>query len=79
MIMPIAITKSANQICSILLFVQGKEMARKTRKQSKRHRRRTLRRKQHKGGRDSQSLIPPTSAFKANTPVSSDNAWYKIA
>ena len=64
----------------ILLFVQSKEMARKmkTRKNSRRHRRRTYRRK-HKGGADSQALIPPTSAFKHAAPVNSDNAWYKIA
>jgi len=42
-------------------------MNKKTRKQRK-HRRRTLRRKRV-GGRDSQTLIPPTSAFKA--PVNS--------
>ena len=63
---------------SILLFVQSKQMPRtKTHKQSKRNRRRTLRRKR-KGGADSQALIPPTSAFK-NYPVNSDNAWHKIA
>jgi hypothetical protein len=53
--------------------------SKKTRKQSKRNRRRTLRRKTRKGGSDSQSLIPPTSAFKYAAPVNSDNAWYKIA
>jgi hypothetical protein len=64
---------------SILLFVQSKEMSTKTRKQSKRHRRRTLRRKTRKGGLDSQALVPPSSAFKNATPVNSDNTWYKIA
>jgi hypothetical protein len=41
--------------------------SKRTRKQRK-NRRRTLRRKRV-GGRDSQALIPPTSAFKA--PVNS--------
>jgi hypothetical protein len=54
-------------------------MSRKTRKQSKRQRRRTLRRKTSKGGSsNTQSLIPPTSAFKNITPVNSNNLWYKI-
>ena len=54
-------------------------MSVKTRKQLKRNRRRTLRRKNRKGGSNSQALIPPTSAFKNAAPVNSDNVWYKIA
>jgi len=54
-------------------------MTGKTRKQSKRQRRRTLRRKTRKGGSKSQPLIPPNSAFKSAAPVNSDNMWYKIA
>jgi len=54
-------------------------MPSKSRKQSKKQRRRTIRRKSHKGGSNSQSLIPPTSAFKVAAPVNSDNAWHKIA
>ncbi len=53
--------------------------SKKTRKQTKRNRRRTLRRKTRKGGSTSQSLVPPTSAFKYAAPVNSDNAWHKIA
>lgn len=55
-------------------------MPRKTRKQMKRQRRKTLRRiPKKKGGADSQSLVPPSSAFKVAAPVNSDNEWYKIA
>jgi hypothetical protein len=54
-------------------------MSKKTLKQSKRNRRRTIRRKTRKGGSNSQALIPPTSAFKNAAPVNSDNAWHKIA
>lgn len=54
-------------------------MPSKTRKQSRRQRRRTLRRKTHTGGLNSQLLSPPTSAFKNAAPVNSDNNWYKIA
>jgi hypothetical protein len=54
-------------------------MSKKTRKQSKRQRRRTLRRKSTKGGSNTQPLTPPTSAFKNISPVNSDNLWYKIA
>ena len=54
-------------------------MTGKTRKQSKRQRRRTLRRKTRKGGLNSQALLPPNSAFTNATPVNSDNVWYKIA
>jgi hypothetical protein len=78
----------------ILLFVQSKEMARKTRKHSRKQRRRTLRRiprRSRKGGANadvsiappnSQTLIPPSSAFtdKAGaTPTNSDNIMGKIA
>jgi hypothetical protein len=66
-------------------------MPRKTRKVSRKHRRRTLRRiprRSRRGGGDpnvmppnSQQLIPPNSSFgaKIGAPVNSDNAWYKIA
>jgi len=43
--------------------------SKKTRKQ-RRNRRRTLRKKRV-GGRDSQTLIPPTSAFRVAAPVNS--------
>jgi hypothetical protein len=53
---------------------------RKHSKKSRRHTRRRIPRKGKKGGAlESQSLIPPTSAFKNGTPVNSDNAWHKIA
>jgi len=56
-------------------------MPRKTRKQYRRSRRRTLRHKKRKGGGDSQSLQIPSSAFgpKIGAPVNSTDAWYKIA
>ncbi len=57
-------------------------MPRKTRKVSRKHNRRTLRRlprKVKKGGADSQSLQIPSAGFKIAAPVNSDNAWYKIA
>jgi hypothetical protein len=71
-------------MCSILLlFVQSKEMPRKTFKKSRKQRRRTLRRlrKNKKGGADSQSLEIPSASFgpKIGAPVNSDNAWHKIA
>lgn len=74
-------TRTANirrtiQIVSILLFIKSKEMP-KTRKVSRKHRRRTLRRKAKKGG--GQQLAIPSAAFKNAAPVNSDNAWYKIA
>jgi hypothetical protein len=40
----------------------------KTRKQSRKHRRRTLKRKSKKGGADTQALIPPVPAFKVSVP-----------
>jgi hypothetical protein len=54
----------------ILLFTESKEMPSKTRKQSRRHRRRTLKhRKQKRGGSaDSQALTPPTPAFQVSVP-----------
>lgn len=68
---------------SILLFTQSKEMPGKTRKQLKkgrRHTRRRIPRKGKKGGAlESQSLIPPTSAFKNAAPLNSDNIMGKIA
>jgi hypothetical protein len=66
-------------------------MPRKTRKVSRKHRRKTLRRiprRVKKGGSDptmmssnTQQLKIPSSAFgpKIGAPVNSDNAWYKIA
>ena len=57
-------------------------MPRKTRKQSRKSRRRTLRRiPRRRGGGDTQSLIPPSSAFgpKIGAPVNSDNLVHKIA
>lgn len=58
-------------------------MPRKTRKHSKKSRRGTRRRiprKGKKGGAlESQSLIPPTSAFKNVSPLNSDNVMGKIA
>jgi hypothetical protein len=66
-------------------------MPRKTRKVSRKHRRKTLRRiprRGKKGGGDpnlmppnAQSLKIPDSSFgsKIGAPVNSDNAWYKIA
>jgi len=54
-------------------------MSTKTRKQTKRQRRRTLRRKTRKGGLDSQAIIPSSSAFKNAAPLNSDNVWHKIA
>ena len=66
-------------------------MSRKTRKVSRRHRRKTLRRipkRGRKGGGDpnlmppnAQDLKIPSSGFEAKigAPVNSDNAWYKIA
>jgi hypothetical protein len=72
-------------------LLQSKEMPRKTRKVSRRHRRKTLRRiprRAKKGGADpnlmppnAQDLKIPSSSFgaKIGAPVNSDNAWYKIA
>ena len=54
-------------------------MARKTRKQMKKQRRRTLRRIPKKGGSDSQELIIPTNALKVSAPLNSDNVVHKIA
>lgn len=57
-------------------------MPKKTLKQSKKQRRRTLRRiprKGKKGGADTQSLTIPTTAFKNATPVNSDSVMGKIA
>lgn len=51
----------------------------KTIKRSRKNRRRTLRRIPKKGGKDSQAMTPPDSAFKHAAPINSDNAWYKIA
>ncbi len=64
-------------IYSILLFVQSKEMPRKTRKQSRKSRRRTLRRIR-KGGSTSQAHTIPTAAFgpKIGAPVNSADPWY---
>jgi hypothetical protein len=45
--------------------------SKKTRKQSKRHRRRTLRRKSKKGGSEGQTIAIPSSAFKVAAPVNS--------
>jgi hypothetical protein len=69
---------------SILLFTQSKEMPGKSRKHMKkggrRHTRRRVPRKGKKGGAlESQSLIPPSSAFKHVTPLNSDNVMGKIA
>jgi hypothetical protein len=53
----------------------------KTRKSTRKHRRRTLRRiprKTKKGGANSQSVDIPTAAFKHTTPVNSDNEMYGI-
>ena len=52
-------------------------MARKTRKQSRKHRRRTVRRIR-KGGSTSQAMIIPSSAFgsKIGAPVNSADPWY---
>lgn len=49
-------------------------------KKTRKHRRRTLRRKR-RGGADSQSLIPPDTSFgrEVGTPVNSDNAVHNIA
>ena len=44
----------------------------KTRKQSKKDRRRTLKKRTRKGGSDSQSLIPPTPAIKVSVPEPSN-------
>jgi hypothetical protein len=53
---------------------------RKVSKKGRRHTRRRIPRKGKKGGAlESQSLIPPTSAFKNATPVNSDNEFHKIA
>jgi hypothetical protein len=69
-----------NTTRSILLFTQSKEMPRKTRKVSRKHRRRTLRRIHKKGGADTQALKIPSDGFKTpGNPINSDNAWYKIA
>jgi hypothetical protein len=56
-------------------------MPRKTLKRSRKHQRRTLRRIPKKGGADSQSLIPPNSAFgsKIGAPENSDSLVHKIA
>jgi hypothetical protein len=54
-------------------------MARKTRKQMRKQRRRTLRRIPKKGGSDSQALTIPTNAIKVSVPVNSDNVVHKIA
>lgn len=52
----------------------------KTRKSTRKHRRRTLRRipRKTKRGGASQTLDIPTSAFKHATPVNSDNEMYGI-
>ena len=56
-------------------------MPRKTRKHSRKHQRRTLRRIPKKGGADSQALIPPNSAFsqKIGVPLNSDSLQHNIA
>ena len=57
-------------------------MPRKTRKQTRKNHRRTLRRiPRRRGGGDTQALTPPNSAFGRNigAPVNSDNLWHKIA
>jgi hypothetical protein len=58
-------------------------MPRKTRKHSKksrRHTRRRIPRKGKKGGAlESQSLIPPSSAFKHAAPLNSDSIMGEIA
>lgn len=66
-------------------------MPRKTRKVSRKHRRKTLRRiprRSKKGGSNpnmmppnTQTLEIPSSSFGGDigAPVNSDNAWYKIA
>lgn len=66
-------------------------MPRKTRKVSRKHKRKTLRRmprRSKRGGGDpnlmppnAQELQIPKSSFgeKIGAPVNSDNAWYKIA
>jgi hypothetical protein len=62
---------------SILLFVQSKEMPRKTRKRSK-GRRRTIRRKRG-GSATTQPLIIPTKSLQASEGgVNSVNSWYGI-
>lgn len=49
-------------------------------KKGRRHTRRRIPRKGKKGGAlESQSLIPPTSAFKNAAPLNSDNIMGKIA
>ncbi len=53
---------------------------RKHMKKGRRHTRRRIPRKGKKGGAlESQSLIPPTSAFKHAAPINSDNEFHKIA
>lgn len=53
---------------------------RKHMKKGRRHTRRRIPRKGKKGGAiDSQSLIPPSSAFKDAAPVNSDSIMAKIA
>ena len=44
----------------------------KTRKQSKKDRRRTLKRKHKRGGANSQTLIVPTDAIKVSVPEPSN-------
>jgi hypothetical protein len=72
-------TTIRSQQSFILLFVKGKEMARKTHKRkSRKHRRRTLRRvKKHRGGRDSQEIIIPSRAHQ--TPTNSADIMGGIA
>jgi hypothetical protein len=44
-------------------------MPSKTRKQSRKHRRRTMKHRKHrKGGGDSQALTPPTAAIQVSVP-----------
>jgi len=52
-------------------------MAKKTRKQSRKHRRRTIR-KIRKGGSTSQAMTIPSGAFgpKIDSPVNSADPWY---
>lgn len=66
-------------------------MPRKTRRVSRRHRRKTLRRiprRVRKGGGDpnlmppnAKEMMPLDASFqsKASSPVNSDNSWHKIA
>lgn len=63
----------------ILLFVQSKEMPRKTRKVTRKNRRRRTIRQIKKGGSSTtQALAIPSSAFasKIGAPVNSADSWY---